>query len=76
MGKVAMDLGPVTTSEAAESMGVAPATVRSWAHRGHIAAITDREGQLVRHPETGECVYWLLDVARAEHATRRRARRT
>jgi len=66
---------PVTTSQAAESMGVAPATIRSWAHRGHITPITNPAGQTVCHPETRERVYWLTDVAKAEHATRRRARR-
>jgi predicted site-specific integrase-resolvase len=67
---------PVPTREAAEAMGVKPETIRSWAHRGYLKAITGPDGQPVLHPETGERVYWLLDVARAEHATRRRARRT
>jgi MerR HTH family regulatory protein len=67
---------PVTTRQAAEEMGVEPETIRSWVHRGHLAPVTGPGGQPVRHPDTGEHVYWLLDVARAELATRARARRT
>jgi predicted site-specific integrase-resolvase len=66
---------PVTTRQAAEEMGVAPKTIRSWVHRGHLTPVTGPEGQPVRHPDTGEHVYWLLDVAKAELATRARARR-
>ncbi|HEX8866695.1 MAG TPA: hypothetical protein VF821_13650 [Lentzea sp.] len=65
----------VTTSEAAESQGVSVTTIRVWASRGRIAAVRGPDGTPIRHPVTGECLYALLDVAKAEHATRRRARR-
>lgn len=65
----------LTTSEAAERFDVKSVTIRIWAYRGKITPVRDPAGELVRHPETGEHVYRLIDVAKAEHATRRRARR-
>ena len=51
----------------AGAAAVTPATIRSWAHRGHLeAAGLDEHG----HP-----VYARADIARAEQATRARALR-
>lgn len=60
----------VTTSEAAELLGVKPATIRSWAHRGYIVAVsaTPRRGYGSR-----EKVYELaalVKVAQDHHAKR------
>lgn len=55
-----------TVAEAAEHAKVSEATVRSWAHRGHLpvaARIDDRPR------------FRPLDVARAEFKTRRHAHR-
>lgn len=52
----------VTVAEAAEYAGVAPATVRSWAHRDRL--------QLVRRDRRGRALYRLADVAAAERAAR------
>lgn len=65
----------LTTSQAAEHCRVDPKTIRTWVHRNRLHPIRDIDGNPVKHPETGENVFKLLDVAKAEHATRRRARR-
>ncbi|MGW7350965.1 MerR family transcriptional regulator [Streptomyces sp. NPDC054784] len=57
----------LTTSEAAELAGVKPQTISMWAKRGKLTAA----GQ----DENGRPLYWQVDVARAESATRARARR-
>jgi len=57
----------VTTAQAAALAGVGPSAVRTWAHRGLLAA----SGL----DERGRPLYRLRDVARAEQTTRRRARR-
>lgn len=54
----------LTTTEAAEHAGVASGTIRSWAARGYLAA-AGRDGQ-------GRPLYRLLDIAKAERATRER----
>jgi hypothetical protein len=57
-----------TVERAAEHACVKPVTIRQWVFRGHlIVAERDRSGR----PR-----FWPVDVARAEHATRQRARRT
>lgn len=57
----------VTTAEAARHAGVSAAAVRQWASRGHLEATgTD---------DAGRPLYRLLDVAKAERATRSHARR-
>ncbi len=58
----------LTASEAATIAGVSVATIRAWVHRGHLTAVGYNEHN---HP-----MYRLLDVAKAERATRERARRT
>lgn len=57
----------ITASEAATLCGVSAATIYVWAHRGTLtpAGIDER----------GRKLYRLLDVAKAERATRDRARR-
>jgi DNA-binding transcriptional MerR regulator len=57
----------VTTREAAELCRVKIDTVRKWVRRGHL----DRAGL----DENGWPVYRAVDVAKAEYATRERARR-
>lgn len=67
--------GLITVGQAAELCGVGPPAVRHWINRGYLA----RDGQRARLPvarREGRTV--LLDpveVAKAEHATRQRARR-
>lgn len=74
-----------TVAEAAEHAGVREPTVRSWAHRGHLPVATDADGAEIRDHQRGcrarggKCTcpprFNPLDVARAEFATRERARR-
>ena len=63
-----------TVAEAAEHANVSEATVRSWAHRGHLPVAKDHEGNEVRD-ERGRPRFHPLDVARAEFKTREHARR-
>jgi hypothetical protein len=53
----------LTATQAAAYAGVTVQAIVNWRNRGHL-----KRG--------GDGKYRLLDVARAEHATRRRARRT
>lgn len=57
----------ITTAEAATLCGVTVSAIRQWAHKGLIAA--------TGIDERGRKLYRLLDVAKAERATRTRARR-
>lgn len=59
----------ITTTEAASLAGVAVATIRKWAQRGLIC----EQG---RDPETNRPLFRFIDIARAEHKTRQKARRT
>lgn len=57
----------ITTTEAANLAGVNVQTIRTWKHRGHIEQVdTDKDGRPL---------FRWIDVARAERATRERARR-
>lgn len=56
------------TADAATHAGVSVATIRKWVQRGHLTV--DRRDQL------GRPLFRWLDVAKAERATRDRARRT
>jgi hypothetical protein len=58
----------ITSTEAANLACVGVATISKWRDRGHLtpAAYDDR----------GRPLYRFIDVARAERATRDRARRT
>lgn len=63
-----LDLSQLITVEAAaEHCGVRPVTIRQWVSRGHLTPIG-------RGPN-GRLLFNVLDVARAEQATRERARR-
>lgn len=56
-----------TAAEAAEAVGVKVYTIWQWKRRGHLVPVgINDEGRLV---------FRVLDVARAELATRERARR-
>ena len=66
----------ITASEAAGLCGVAEVSVRNWANRGYVG----RDGTRCTLPISGKDrrgrnLYRLLDVAKAERATRERARR-
>jgi DNA-binding transcriptional MerR regulator len=57
----------LTTRDAAMHCQVRPVTIRAWVARGHLRAAD--------HTAQGHPLYRLLDVARAEAATRTAARR-
>jgi excisionase family DNA binding protein len=63
-----------TVAEAARRAKVSEATVRSWAHRGHLPVAKNSDGEEIRDVH-GRPRFWPLDVARAEFRTRERARR-
>jgi hypothetical protein len=63
----------LTTRQAAHLCGVKPQAIRMWVKRGHLNVAT-WNGEEIRD-ERGNPRYWRLDVAKAEHATRKRARR-
>lgn len=76
----------LTTTEAATLAGVGVTTICNWANpeRGFFVQVGEKDGKPVmerRHlepaglNERNKPLYRLLDVARAEHATRRRAGR-
>lgn len=58
----------ITTNDAATLCGVTVEAIRKWASRGQLAA--------AGIDERGRKLYRLIDVAKAERATRHRARRT
>lgn len=67
----------ITAGEAAGLCGVRAVTIRAWASRGYV----DRHGDRVLLPVSGRDrqgrnLYRVIDVAKAEHATRERARRS
>ncbi len=57
----------IDSTDAATLCGVTVATIRSWVHRGTLTASS------INH--RGRPLYRLLDVAKAEKATRDKARR-
>lgn len=74
---------PLSATEAAVYAGVSPAAVTNWATRGYclpdgtrvfLPVATDDQGREIRDSH-GRPKYRLVDVAKAEHATSRRARR-
>ena len=56
---------PLTATQAATYAGVSVQAIVNWRRRGHLKATITPAGPR----------YTLLDVAKAEHATRKRARR-
>jgi excisionase family DNA binding protein len=63
----------LTYEQAARQAGVSVPTVRMWKNRGHLRVAQDPHGRDIyvgRSPR-----FRLLDVAKAEHATRQAARR-
>ena len=62
----------LTAKEAAGYAGVSIAVICKWRERGHLPIATDAKGNEIRD-ERGRPRYRLLDVAKAENATRRRA---
>ena len=65
----------VTAEEAANICGVRSVTVRQWASRGYGPAKGRAKLEPIGRDERGRNLYRLLDVAKAEHATRCLARR-
>ncbi|RIS38523.1 hypothetical protein D2E60_21590 [Mycobacteroides abscessus] len=65
----------VTVEEAATLCNVASATVRQWASRGYGPARRKTKLEPKGQDDRGRKLYRLLDVAKAEHATRTLARR-
>jgi hypothetical protein len=64
----------LTAKEAAGYAGVSIAVICKWRERGHLPVARDAKGSEIRD-ERGRPRYRLLDVAKAENATRRRAER-
>jgi predicted site-specific integrase-resolvase len=59
--------GFITRQQAADLAGVAPDTISQWVLRGHLKVGFRYKGRVMFHP---------VDVAKAEFATRKRARRS
>jgi hypothetical protein len=57
--------------EAAAYAGVSIAAICKWRERGHLPVATDEQGREIRDRQ-GRPLYRLLDVAKAENATKRR----
>lgn len=57
----------ITAEEAARLCGVARTTIRTWVHRGSLP--------IAGYDQRGRKLFKQLDVAKAEKATRKRARR-
>jgi hypothetical protein len=62
----------LTAKEAAGYAGVSIPVICKWRERGHLPVAKDPQGSEIRD-ERGRPRYRLLDVAKAENATRRRA---
>jgi hypothetical protein len=67
--------GLITTDQAATLCGVSAVTVRQWASRGYLTAAGDRVKLPVARREGRALLLNPVEVAKAEHATRERARR-
>lgn len=66
--------GYITTEQAAALCGVEPVTVRNWVLRGYVAPDGSRV-KLPAHRYKRRLLLDPVDVAKAEYATRARARR-
>jgi predicted site-specific integrase-resolvase len=62
----------LTAKEAAGYAGVSIGVVCKWRERGHLPVAIDEQGREIRDKQ-GRPRYRLLDVAKAENATKRRA---
>lgn len=67
--------GLVTTEQAAILCAVRPVTIRQWASRGYLTAAGERRKLPVARREGRALLLDPVEVAKAEHATRERARR-
>lgn len=61
----------LTATEAAAYAGVTVNVIVNWRNRGWLPVATDRNGREIRDSR-GRPRYRLLDVAKAENATKRR----
>ena len=61
----------LTAKEAAGYTGKSIAAICKWRERGYLPVATDAKGQEIRD-DRGRPRYRLLDVAKAENATRQR----
>lgn len=61
----------LTATQAAAYARVTVNVIVNWRNRGHLPVATDDQGQEIRDRK-GRPRYRLLDVAKAEHATKRR----
>jgi hypothetical protein len=57
----------ITVHDAAQLAGVSPAAIRTWVHRGQLP--------IIEVSASGRNLYRLVDVAKAERATRKGGRR-
>lgn len=64
----------IPATQAAAYAGVSIAAICKWRDRGHLPVATDENGTEIRD-RRGRPLYRLLDVAKAENATRQRAER-
>lgn len=72
----------MTTTDAANLAGVSVAAISNWRERGYLGPDPENPGRQkrihltpTRHNARGRPLYRWIDVAKAEHATRERARR-
>lgn len=61
----------LSAKEAAAYAGVTVAAICKWRERGHLPVATDEDGNEIRDKQ-GRPRYRLLDVAKAENATKQR----
>jgi hypothetical protein len=80
--RITRDDGLIDRGQAAELCGVSPDAVTIWATRGYMATIIEngektkvRRYLPVARREGRKPLYDVVEVAKAEHATRRRGRR-
>ena len=62
----------LTATEASEYTGLKVTTICKWRERGHLPVATDEHGSEIRNSK-GQRLYRLLDIAKADHATGKRA---
>lgn len=75
MAEGALDVNALlTATEAACYAGVSVNVIVNWRNRGHLPVATDERGREIRDRQ-GRPRYRLLDVAKAENATKQRGER-